>query len=58
LAQLARHHCDIGERFGDRVEFYFSRNIIEIIELNDINTYNLLEPCFEEFPELNQYKKK
>lgn len=39
LNQLARHHCDIGERFGDSVEFYFSRNIIEIIELLENDKY-------------------
>lgn len=39
LNQLARHHCNIGERLGERVEIYFSRDIIDIIELLDNDKY-------------------
>ena len=40
LNQLTRHHCNIGERFGDRIEFYSSRNIIDIIELLEHGGYS------------------
>ena len=39
LNQLARHHCNIGERFGERVEIYSSRDIIDIVELLEEGKY-------------------
>lgn len=31
--QIARHYCGIGERFGDKIEFYHGSTILDTIEL-------------------------
>jgi hypothetical protein len=51
--QLARHKCNLGERFGDKVEFYNSSEILDIIESIELGKING-EP-FNRHEELKDY---